>query len=116
MNYFEPILKIMEKRKISAYKIEKDLNIKQTTISGWKEGKKIPLEKAIEILRYLGVSADELYDLSVPSLSKEEQTLIEAYRKASKLGKQTIQELAHFESTRGNLSDSRPNEAGEKIG
>lgn len=106
MNYFEPILRIMEKRKISAYKIEKDLNIKQTTISGWKEGKKIPLEKAIEILRYLGVSADELYDLSIPSISKEERILIEAYRKASKTGKDAIQEFAEYQAVRGNLSDS----------
>ena len=116
MEFINLLTEKLKQKNISAYKICNDLDIGQSTFSSWKKGKKPTIEKLIAICQYLEVSSDELLGLKESTLTDEERQLIEAYRKASKLGKQTIQELARFESTRGNLSDSRPNEAGEKIG
>ena len=115
MNYLDPILKVMEKRDITAYKICKDLNINQSTFTNWKDGKKIPLERAIEILRYLGVSADELYglteaDQNLFELNGEEEYLIELFRKCSKEGKYMVKEIAEFQAGRPKSSGCGPDE------
>lgn len=116
MAIIQKIEEIRKEKGISIYKIEKDTGISQSTYKSWIKGTEPGIEKMTVLLKYFAVSADELLGLKESILTDEERQLIEAYRKASKLGKQTIQELARFESTRGNLSDSRPNKAGEKIG
>ena len=79
MNFTE---KIMD---ITAYEICKNLHISNTTFSSWKKGSKPSVDKAIEILRYLQLSADEIFELKqgIGNLSAEEQQLLDAYKNAS---------------------------------
>lgn len=85
MDFTTKILKIMDERGISAYQICKSLHISNTTFSSWKKGTKPSIDKAIEILRYLQLSADEIFELSntPETLTDEEKILLAAYRKAS---------------------------------
>lgn len=88
MNFTELIESSMKEKGITAYKICKELNISQTTYSGWKAGRQPSLDKAIAILRYLEISADDLFQLNSsktislnprPALTAEEETLLEKY-------------------------------------
>lgn len=86
MEFTEKILKAMEEKKVTAYEICKNLNISQTTFSSWKKGSKPSIDKAIDIIRYLQLSADEIFDLKEKEpdeLTEEEKKIIEAYRGAA---------------------------------
>ena len=81
MDFTNKILKIMDERGITAYQICKNLHISNTTFSSWKKGTKPSIDKAIEILRYLQLSADELFELTndTKNLTDEERVLLDAY-------------------------------------
>lgn len=83
MEFTEKILKIMDERGISAYEICKNLKISNTTFSSWKKGSKPSIDKAIEILRYLQLSADEIFELTKTDYTDEEKQIIDAYRLAT---------------------------------
>ena len=85
MDFTNKILKIMDERGITAYQICKNLHISNTTFSSWKKGTKPSIDKAIEILRYLQLSADELFELTndTKNLTDEERVLLDAYHQAS---------------------------------
>lgn len=80
MNFFDIIAPTLEQKGITPYKICKDLNISQNTFSGWKAGKQPALDKAITVLRYLEVSADELLELKPTKYTDEERKIINQYR------------------------------------
>ena len=84
MTFIDQISEIMEKQGITAYKLCKDLGMSQQTFSNWKSGKVPALDKAIKIISYLGLSADELFDLkhNDESLTLDEKNLIAADRAA----------------------------------
>ena len=85
MDFTNKILKIMDERGITAYQICKNLHISNTTFSSFKKGTKTSIYKAIEILRYLKLSADELFELTndTKNLTDEERVLLDAYHQAS---------------------------------
>ena len=84
MEFTEKIMQIMKERGITAYEICKALNISNTTFSSWKKGSKPSIDKAVEIIKYLELSADEILGLKKSSeLTQEEQELLEAYRNAA---------------------------------
>ena len=76
MNFFDIIAPTLEQKGITPYKICKDLNISQNTFSGWKAGKQPALDKAMTVLRYLEVSADELLELKPTKYTDEERKII----------------------------------------
>lgn len=85
MIFIERLKKALEMRGISQYKLCKDLDIGQSTISSWKKGKVPSADKIIAIVHYLEVSADWLLGIDEQNLSEfteDERKLIEAYRKA----------------------------------
>ena len=94
MNFITIILKEMEKQKISAYKLCKDLGMSQQTFSNWKDGKMPALDKAIAIVIYLGLSADEIFNITT-----EEKALIEAYRKANPAMQEAARKLLDVSET-----------------
>lgn len=61
--FIEEITKAMEQKKISAYQLEEDLGLSHSTISSWKRGTQPTIEKAINVIKYLGLSADEIFDI-----------------------------------------------------
>lgn len=51
----------MKEKGITAYKIEKDLGIKQSTFTSWRKGSEPSAEKVFEIIKYIGVSPNEIF-------------------------------------------------------
>lgn len=101
MKFTDLIESTMREKGITAYKICKDLNISQTTYSGWKTGRQPALDKAIEIIRYLEISADELFELKScktitlnprPALTAEEEALLEKYNQLTERNKGKAEE------------------------
>nr|WP_308545558.1 helix-turn-helix transcriptional regulator [uncultured Lachnoclostridium sp.] len=63
MSYLDIILDTMKTKNISATLIEKENNLSQSTISNWKRGATPSIDSLIKVIKYLGLSADELFDL-----------------------------------------------------
>lgn len=77
-NYTELIVsKIVaeiERQNITVSRMEEDLNIGKT-IAFWKRGTQPTVEKLVKVLKYLGLSADEVLDISSP-INRTEKTLL----------------------------------------
>lgn len=69
--FIENLENILTQRKITTYKMCKDTNITQSTVSAWKQGKMPTIEKLIKIAEYLNVSADEL--LGIKKIEQQNQ-------------------------------------------
>ena len=98
MNIFEKLDKIMKEKGITAYKLEKDLGIKQTTFQNWKRGSKPPAETIREIILYLKVSADEFYETNYSheqDLTENEKEMLELFQKLS--DREQIKEIGRLE-------------------
>lgn len=95
MDFTNKILRIMDERGITAYQICKNLHISNTTFSSWKKGTKPSIDKVIEILRYLQLSADEIFELTNNSevLTESEKLLLNAYRQANPGIQEAIRKL-----------------------
>lgn len=61
MELIENIIKIMDEKGITAYRLEKDTGIKQSTFISWKHGTQPAADKIIKIIQYLKVSPNELF-------------------------------------------------------
>lgn len=64
MSFTEKILKVMKERNISAYQLEEETQLAHSTISSWKRGTVPTIDKAIKVIKYLDLSADELFELN----------------------------------------------------
>ena len=82
MNIVENILKIMESKQITVYRMEKDTGIRQTTFISWKKGSQPPADKLLKIARYLEVTPNEIfgYEKSI-NLNENELEMLELFRK-----------------------------------
>ena len=77
MKIIEYIEQIMKKKGISAYQIEKNTGIKQQTFSNWKKGIEPGAEKVLKIIKYLGVTPNEVFGYSTePKLTENEKELL----------------------------------------
>lgn len=63
INFIEVICEKMNEQGISIYKLCKDNDISQTTFQNWKNGSQPALDKAIRIIKYLNLSADEIFEI-----------------------------------------------------
>ena len=74
-----------------------------------KKGSKPSVDKAIEILRYLQLSADEIFELKqgIGNLSAEEQQLLDAYKNASPGIQQATRKLLDLPETADQKSESK---------
>ena len=82
MAFIDRLLETLEKKGITQYKLCKDLEIGNSTITSWKKGKMPSIDKVIAIVRYLEISADWLLETEHENLTVEEQNLLAAYRSA----------------------------------
>lgn len=81
MKLIENIEKIMKTKGISAYQIEKDIGIRQTTFQGWKRGSEPSADKIIKLLQYLEVTPNELFGYeTTPELTENEKELLELFK------------------------------------
>lgn len=61
MEIIENLLEIMNRKDVTAYKLEKDIGINQSTFLNWKKGKQPPADKLLLIMDYLKISPNELF-------------------------------------------------------
>lgn len=76
----DKLFTIMDNKNITAYQVSKATGIGQTTISSWKNGSKPAIDKFIKVIQYIGISADELFELKPNEYTEEEKQLINQYR------------------------------------
>lgn len=82
MNIIGNIIKIMENKGITPYKMEKDIGIKQTTFISWKKGSQPPADKLIKIIQYLEVTPNELFGFSdIIELTENDKEMIKLFKK-----------------------------------
>lgn len=99
MAFIDRLLEALEEKHISQYKLCKDLEIGQSTISSWKKGKMPSADKIIAIVRYLEVSADWILETEskpLDNLSKNEKEVLKYYRQLPE--QEQIRELGRLEA------------------
>lgn len=79
MELIESIIKIMKSKGITAYKLEQETGIRQTTFQGWKKGSQPAADKILTLIQYLDVTPNELFgiDISKDTLTEHEKEIIE---------------------------------------
>ena len=101
MLFFDILFKKMEEQNISAYKLEKELGIKQTTISNWKTKvtKDMNLSTALKLAKYFNISLDNIIELEQHEvLTDKEKELIEQYNKSDKTTQEIIDKILNIKS------------------
>lgn len=81
MQIIDNILKIMQAKEITAYKMEKEAGIKQASFTNWKKGTQPTADKLIKIIEYLGVSPNELFGYEATyNLSENDKEMLELFQ------------------------------------
>ena len=60
MSYAANLCKLMENKKVSSYKLARDIGVHTSTVSNWKEGKKPKVDHLVLVADYFGVTVDYL--------------------------------------------------------
>lgn len=111
MAFIDKLMEALDNKNISQYKLCKELEIGQSTISSWKKGKMPTADKIIAIVRYLEVSADWLLETGEASkieFTPEEQQLLEAYRSAAPAMQEAARKILDVPDLSGKSSISEP--------
>lgn len=77
MEIISNLEKIMKQKGITAYKIEKEIGIKQSTFTSWKKGTEPSAEKIKQIIQYIGVSPNEIFGYNEPEQDADQEDLTE---------------------------------------
>ena len=79
MELIENVIRIMKAKGITAYKLEQDTGIRQTTFQNWKKGSQPPADKIYTLILYLDVTPNELFgiDISKDTLTEHEKEVLE---------------------------------------
>lgn len=82
MPIIDNIIKIMNEKGISAYKLEKDIGINAATFTHWKNGTQPAADKLEKIISYLKISPNQLFGYETEAeLTENEKELLEYFRK-----------------------------------
>lgn len=94
--FIDNLTKLMEERKITEYKLAKDIGITQSVITRWKQGSYPGIDKIEKLVDYFQVSSDLLiFGLEKKDdLPEDQKQLIENYKKCNKEIQQSISSLA----------------------
>lgn len=113
MRIIDKIEEIMKNKGITRYQIEKNLGIKQSTFKNWVNGTEPGVEKIVAILKYLEVSADQIFEIEKPSeeLTKDEIMLLKAYRMADPAMQAAARKLLDVPVDQGKSLISEPGSA-----
>ena len=74
------IISIMKSKKITAYKLEKDTGIRQQSFNNWKNGTSMSIDSLQKIIKYLGVTPNEVFGYPNTELTENEQELLELFQ------------------------------------
>lgn len=78
MTYTQKIIEIIQEKHLTNYKICKDLGLPHQTIDNWKKGSKPNIEVFVQVIKYLGISANELFEIE--DMPENERELLENFR------------------------------------
>lgn len=80
MCVIDNLVNIMASKGISAYQLEKDVGINQTTFYNWKKGKQPPADKLQKIITYLEASPNEVFGYeSFDTLTDNDKELLQLF-------------------------------------
>lgn len=107
MRIIDRIEKIMNEKGITRYQIEKNVGIKQSTFKNWVNGTEPGVEKIVAILKYLEVSADEIFEInkSPLELTEIEKQLLYAYQKADAGTQKSVRKLLDIPENKSKSSE-----------
>ena len=98
--YMKKILDILQNRNISDYKVCKDLKISKSTFSSWRKGSVASVEIYAQIVRYLGISSDEILNIKTKqseiTLTEDEKEILDYFRKLP--DREKMRELGRLEA------------------
>lgn len=81
MEFIQNLLKVMQNKNITIYKMSKDIGMAQSTINSWKNDKYPTIDKLLKICRYLEVSADVLLGIQQEEcFTEKEKNLVKKYK------------------------------------
>lgn len=84
MAVIDNIIRIMNQKGITAYKLEKETGINAATFTHWKSGTQPSADKLEKIIEYMKISPNEIFGYQSDSfLTENEQELLEQFRKLS---------------------------------
>ncbi|MGP1589173.1 MAG: helix-turn-helix domain-containing protein [Oribacterium sp.] len=109
MTLIEKIERILKEKGITKYQVEKDIGIKQQSFKNWEKGSEPGVYKIIAILKYLEVSADELFEIKAKEsnkISTNEQELLTYFRQLPSDRQQ--RELGRLEGIAGEFMTNNP--------
>lgn len=97
---------VMRKKGITRYQIEKSLGIRQSTFKNWVNGTEPGVEKIVAILKYVEVSADDIFEIKdVNNLTDNERELLEAFRRLPE--RDQIKEIGKMEDKADKISNNQ---------
>ncbi len=103
MEFAQVLCELMDKNGLSAYKLSKDTGISDRLIGYWKSGDRLPnAENLLIIAKYFGISVDFLLtgkaiendSAYLPTLSIQEQDLLNYFNQLSDIDKTRVSERA----------------------
>lgn len=107
--FIELVLEELKKKKITQKQLCDEAGIKEQTFTNWKKGNIPNLESAMIVIKYLGLSADEMYGIKNYELTEDEKELIILYRqtdeKSREIIKATARAAAFSKSSDSNKTD-----------
>lgn len=81
MEFIDNLLRLIRERKINTYILQKETDIKESTLRNWKKGSQPTADKVITLAKYFDVSTDELLGLREPlELTENDKELLELFR------------------------------------
>lgn len=101
MNFFEIVENKMKELGITAYTLEKELGIKQSSFANWrnKKTKSMSLDTALVLAQYFNISIDNIANIkNTNTLSSKENELINSYKKADKTTQEIVDKILNIKS------------------
>ena len=115
--FYENLDKILKKKNLTLNKVAKGTGIAQWQTTKWKKGFLPGSEILIKVCKYLEVSSDYLLDLNPeapPTLTDQEQELLEHFRQCDSGTQKSICMLADTGATENQTKETSLNS--KKIG
>lgn len=108
MTICERIFEIIDTKQLKTADLARILNVKQSVLSNWKKrNTNPPIEYALVICEFLGISIEELLTGEKNTgITPEEKELIEAYRRAGSTAKEAIMTNARILAPKSEPSSS----------
>lgn len=105
MNFYENLEKQLNTRKITVYRLCKDLDISTNTLGNYKKGTVPKIDIVEKIALYLGISTDALI-IGEKQISFDEK-LTCAYHAASPERQEMVRDMLHLKADQAELSISK---------